>query len=67
MTLDFIERQLDLLGIELSVVEKSQLAQPDESAAVARVVSSKPIRYGDAEGSCSSLTRSLATSLDAAL
>src|ERR1700682_2328237 len=44
--LDFIERQLDLLRIEFSVVEKGQLAQPNESAAVARVVSPKPIRYG---------------------
>src|ERR1700736_6295062 len=46
VTLDFIERQLDLLRIEFSVVEKRQLAQPSESAAVARVASPKPIWYG---------------------
>jgi hypothetical protein len=44
--LDLIERQLDPLRVEFSVVEKGQLAQPDESAAVARVVPPQPIRYG---------------------
>ena len=47
MSLDLIQGQRNRLGIELGVVEKSQLPKPTEVMVTTRELARKPVRHGN--------------------